>query len=138
MRFRVNLRRCYAMLNCPSLHGSERQPFGLIMNKNSRVFHERGFTMKRSAAEKSVREGNLAWTEDGLIRQATYEEIYDSMTGRAAERAKIAQSLGHREVSGLIFEPSAAGIPATRREKFLAWQARHFVKFGVMPDLEAA
>lgn len=114
---------------------------GLIMTKNSRVNHERGFSMKRGSAEKSIREGNSVWIIKGVsIRDATVAEMFDVMSMTADERAALAEEdkkLGHREISGLIFEPSDSGIPATRREKFLAWQARYFVKNGAMPDLRA-
>lgn len=115
---------------------------GLIMTKNSRVFHVRGFSMKRGAAEKSVREGNSVWIEKGVsIRDATVAEMFDAMSMTSDERAakdKEEKNLGHREVSGLIYEPSDSGISATRREKFLAWQARSFVKNGMMPELKVA
>lgn len=102
---------------------------GLIMTKNSRVHHERGFTMKRGAAEKAVREGNCVWMDGGMIRDANLSEMFEFMNmtdAERSERAKIDKGLPYAEIFGLRFQPTARGTGATRREGLLLWQAHDF------------
>lgn len=104
-----------------------------------RIINEtNGYQFKASRVEREINR-TVVWVIKGYtVRNMDAAELYDAMNEQAVKRAKLEASLGHREGPGLIFQPPESGVPATRREKFLNWQARYFVKNGVMPDLKAA
>ena len=98
------------------------------MTKNHRVLNvTRGYSMKRGAAEKAIRECSATWVEYGIsVRNLT---IAEAITARN-EQARLREPLAFAEVHGLRFDPPASGIAATKREGKLLWAAHDFVMNG--------
>ena len=94
------------------------------MTKNFRVFNvTRGYSMKRGAAEKAIRECAATWVEEGVsIRNLTLAESIKARN----EQARLREPLPYAEIHGLRFDPPASGVSATRGEGKLLWEAHQF------------
>lgn len=94
------------------------------MTKNRRVFNvTRGFSLKRSRAERAILECSAEWVEYGVsIRSLTLAE---SIAARN-EQARLREPLAFAEVFGLRYDPCPTGTEATRRESLLIREAREF------------
>lgn len=78
------------------------------MSGNSRVRHERGFSIKFSQALKSIRNGWLAWTDDTrtMVRDCTPAEQWEIQSQLAKQR----EPMPWAEIPGLRF--NHAGVAA--------------------------
>jgi hypothetical protein len=95
------------------------------MAQDPRVLNiTRGFRLKRSQVYRAIENGAVAWVEVGVsVRDLTLAE---SIAARN-EQARLREPLEFAEVHGLRFDPPVSGIPATRREGLLLWEAHKFV-----------
>ena len=93
------------------------------MTNNTRISHDRGFTLKAKQALKAVANGSAMWIEYGVsIRQSTLEEKIAAINKQATEREPIADA----EIAGLTFQPPARCAESARNEMRLAWEANKF------------
>lgn len=87
----------------------------------------RGFWMKRSQAEKAIRECSMAWDEEGsTVRSLSLQEAYDARVAQAARREQLATPLPYGELPGFLFQPPVSGTIAARASRRLMWEAHKF------------
>ena len=93
------------------------------MNKNTRVIHQRGFSLKLNQALKGIENCAFGWVKYGeSIRDLTPAEAITARNGRA----RLLEPLPSAEIPGLIFEPPINAQAATRQEYRLANEANLF------------
>lgn len=92
------------------------------MSGNSRVQHERGYSMKFSQAVKGVANCALVWVKYGAsVRDLSVAEAIQARNEQAAMR----EPLPLAEIPGLKFE-LPANMASVGAERALAWEAGKF------------
>lgn len=79
---------------------------------------------KRGHVERMLDDCSVGWLERGVsIRNLTPDESRAAKLNRIAGSDWLNDPLPYRERPGLRFDPPSSGVPATRREGILAWEA---------------
>jgi hypothetical protein len=95
------------------------------MSQDPRILNvTRNFRLKRSQAERAVREGACVWVEYGVsVRSAT---IAESIAYRN-EQARVREPLANAEIPGLVFEIPPSAVLDLRKRLDLIRAANDFV-----------
>lgn len=94
------------------------------MASNARIVNiSNGFRLKRSHADRAIRNCAAAWVEMGVsIRSLTLAESIDARKHQAVLR----EPLPFAEIHGLRFEPPSSGVAAARAGYHMVREAVDF------------
>ena len=79
--------------------------------------------MKPGRVERAFDMCAIAWVEEGVtVRNLTLQEAIIARN----TRARLLEPMPYAELPGIRFDPPVSGVPATRRENILLWEAQNF------------
>ena len=116
-------RACCRLNSYIQVDRKQPSPWSLYM-PNSRIVNlTNGCRFKRGYVERALDACAVEWVEMGVsIRNLTPQE---SIIARNT-RARLLEPMPYAELPGIRFDPPSHGIPATRRENILVWEAQNF------------